>query len=801
MNFLERIPAKISQSTLPVIIMKFDDEVWLKTSFSPDIFNDMRDINTASFHKNNEAAAMVLSEFKNKIDLHTKGLPKGIRNEVREESNRIQKAIKKLNGNVWKLSEDDLADALKTVAHFHTGIIVDVRDSFASLHSLVHNLAIEKSKAEFKLPNQERKEELNNRIAKLSSAPSSIKLCLENEPCRIYGAGFENNMVKVKAKYNDGVWDKLKKDIGWSYSDGELFTDDPDKIIEGLTYIDANNYEYTAAINVFENLDNFKERQLMFQAKRKREAEKLEKNKQKAQEKIIEKTQNLKYPLDLAVYDSELGDPGIGYIFKSGDSYNVKMKFGDGVYDELKKLGWIYKGNSIMAIGSNNAPNIESIYDGINFINDGLSDYKIELGALLEFQDICDKALEIKKQKEKDLEQSRAVKIDKDFPAPDGLNYMDYQKAGIEYALQRNSVLIADEMGLGKTIQAIGLINADKEINNALVVCPASLKLNWRNECKKWLVRDLSIGVADGKNFPTTDIVIINYDILQKHHDNIRSFTWDLMVTDEFQCLKNQASLRTIEVAGGQNIKPINTKDKLFSYIDRCLLNVKDSQFAGQVEEIKNNVNELKDKTDPKNFNVDPEIIKLREKVGNLLLQQDQNTNQYFDFNKVAKNLKKTPIPAKQKCGLSGTPFENKPKEVWSVLNYFDPNNWNNFFTFAKEYCNATQNEYGWNFDGASNLEKLQRKLRTSMMIRRKKSDVLSELPPKQRQVIELPSDGIKKEINAENKIFDQQQKILAELKARVEIARISENNEEYAKALQKYNDAQRFAFNEISKV
>jgi SNF2 family DNA or RNA helicase len=80
---------------------------------------------------------------------------------------------------------------------------------------------------------------------------------------------------------------------------------------------------------------------------------------------------------------------------------------------------------------------------------------------------------------------SRASNADVDLPAPDGLSYLSYQRAGIAYGLSHPNVLFGDDMGLGKTIQAIGVINADSSIRKVLIVCPASLKLNWAQRAKK----------------------------------------------------------------------------------------------------------------------------------------------------------------------------------------------------------------------------------------------------------------------------------------------------------------------------
>jgi hypothetical protein len=142
------------------------------------------------------------------------------------------------------------------------------------------------------------------------------------------------------------------------------------------------------------------------------------------------------------------------------------------------------------------------------------------------------------------LDASRAVDADLSIPAPQGLEYLGYQKAGIAYAMARANTLIGDEMGLGKTIQALGMINADPSIRSVLVICPASLKLNWQREAQKWLTRPASIGIANG-TFPDSDIVIINYDILAKHRDAIFARSWDLLVADECHYVKNPKAQRT----------------------------------------------------------------------------------------------------------------------------------------------------------------------------------------------------------------------------------------------------------------
>ncbi len=63
---------------------------------------------------------------------------------------------------------------------------------------------------------------------------------------------------------------------------------------------------------------------------------------------------------------------------------------------------------------------------------------------------------------------------------------MPFQRAGVAYALERRRLFLADEQGLGKTIQALATVQADGAFP-AVVVCPASLKLNWLRETSSWL--------------------------------------------------------------------------------------------------------------------------------------------------------------------------------------------------------------------------------------------------------------------------------------------------------------------------
>ena len=174
-----------------------------------------------------------------------------------------------------------------------------------------------------------------------------------------------------------------------------------------------------------------------------------------------------------------------------------------------------------------------------------------------------DVALKIMRDHLGRLEKSRAVDADIVVPAPPGLEYLPYQKAGISYASQRKDTLIGDEAGLGKTIQALGFVNLINP-KSVLVVAPATLAFNWKLEAEKWLVDPWTIFVPTSgtETIPQAErlLVITNYEKLvgrmkdgqECESDFAKSLkrTWDVGIFDECHSLKNPQSKRSQAVLG-----------------------------------------------------------------------------------------------------------------------------------------------------------------------------------------------------------------------------------------------------------
>jgi SNF2 family DNA or RNA helicase len=343
-----------------------------------------------------------------------------------------------------------------------------------------------------------------------------------------------------------------------------------------------------------------------------------------------------------------------------------------------------------------------------------------------------------------ELEDSRAAKVEDNeafaevVPSPEDIDYFPFQKAGIEYALRRKNTFIGDQMGLGKTIQALGIINATPDAKRAIVICPASLRLNWAREAQRWLVKDWEILVIH-KNDELLDLpddffesdkrimVMINYDKLggEKNEESLGILLkqrWDFLIADEIHYCKSDKTLRSKAVLG------------------------------------------------------------VYARTGHLVYPGLVHSADKLVF-------------------LSGTPISNRPKELFPLLRALDPEDLgSSFMRFAFRYCSPYQTKWGWNFDGASKLDELQNRLRGRVLIRRLKEDVLKELPPKRRQIIELAPNGAQHLITKQAAAFLQHEEALEQLELLEDMAEVMGDKDEFLEATKRLESARKIAFEDMAR-
>lgn len=275
----------------------------------------------------------------------------------------------------------------------------------------------------------------------------------------------------------------------------------------------------------------------------------------------------------------------------------------------------------------------------------------------------------------------------------------DFQKEGVKKMLFMDSnILLADEMGLGKTVQGAVYLSLKKNSTPALIICPASLKMNWAREIEKWT--SYKTYIIDGRNpqYLTQEFIrkypiwIINYDILGQENQE-----------------EKKAELERKKKAK-ENGFPYRKKTiKVYGWCDELIKFNFQTIIADEVQYI-----------------ADPETIRARA-----ILQ-------------VAGAL-----PESKKLFISGTPYETKTSQFFTCLSILDPLEFNNRYKYLMRYCDPVKTFFGWKFDGLSNAEELHEKI-SRFMIRRLKKDVLTQLPPKIRAVIPMQVS------QSERKIYDE---------------------------------------------
>lgn len=124
---------------------------------------------------------------------------------------------------------------------------------------------------------------------------------------------------------------------------------------------------------------------------------------------------------------------------------------------------------------------------------------------------------------------------------------LPYQLDGIAFAAGAGRAILADEMGLGKTIQGVGvaeLLARELGIKKVLVVCPASLKAQWRSEIRQFSGRSVDVVTGTSEDRAAAYggdafFSICNYEQVLRDIVSIEAVRWDLVILDEGQRIKN----------------------------------------------------------------------------------------------------------------------------------------------------------------------------------------------------------------------------------------------------------------------
>ncbi len=236
-----------------------------------------------------------------------------------------------------------------------------------------------------------------------------------------------------------------------------------------------------------------------------------------------------------------------------------------------------------------------------------------------------------------------------------------FQEEGIRFAGRAGRCLLADDMGLGKTIQAIGtaeLLKRDYGIAKVLIICPTSLKYQWKNEILKFT--GSSVKVIEGL-----------------------------------------PHVREEQYRGGEFFK-------IVSY----------QTASNDVKEISATF---------------PDLV---------ILDEAQRIKNFLT--KTSRNIKR--IPSTYALVLTGTPLENKLEELYSVVQYLDPFVLGPYHEFLGRH--QMKSDTG-KITGYRDLNLIGERL-SELMLRRKKSDVLAELPERMDKMLLVPMTERQLELHEE---------------------------------------------------
>ena len=218
-----------------------------------------------------------------------------------------------------------------------------------------------------------------------------------------------------------------------------------------------------------------------------------------------------------------------------------------------------------------------------------------------------------------------------------------YQKEGVEFSVCKRGVIIADEMGLGKTLQAMTTAILKKELFNfkkTLVICPASLKYQWKQEIEKFSSEKALVVEGNKKEryqlYKNSDafFLIANYEAVLRDVTTIKNYPPDLVILDEAQRIKNYETKTSTAVKS---------------------------------------------------------------------------------------------IPRKHSLVITGTPIENRLIDLYSVMNFIDPELLAPLWEFSMQHCYFDKSKKN-KITGYFNLQGLKEKL-DKVVVRRLKKDVMAQLP------------------------------------------------------------------------
>lgn len=311
----------------------------------------------------------------------------------------------------------------------------------------------------------------------------------------------------------------------------------------------------------------------------------------------------------------------------------------------------------------------------------------------------------------------------------------NYQKQAVQFfEISNGKAILGDQPGVGKTCSAFAY--ATKHKLKTLVVCPASLKLNWRNE------------ILD---FTNEKAFIYKFKPKKKSKIIAHKKDESLFHIVNYESLETYIKLEYKHVCKGQKLIPGKGMQTCNTEIIDLVKKHKECPICKNQNSFKTRKVGHKVFTDDFDEYINPEDYDL------IIIDEFHRIKEKkTGWTQIIIEAFRDVVP--RKLLLSGTAIKSKPAELFIGLNFLEPQLWNNQHEFGVRYCAGFEDTFGWKYDGASNLEELYERM-SPLFLRRLKKDVLKDLPPK--TYTNIPIELTNEEYKEYNSILDECVKIV----------------------------------------
>lgn len=328
----------------------------------------------------------------------------------------------------------------------------------------------------------------------------------------------------------------------------------------------------------------------------------------------------------------------------------------------------------------------------------------------------------------------------------------EYQKKAIKFfEINEGVSILGDQPGVGKSAPAFTY--AIKHKLKTLIICPASLKLMWRKEILKFSNEKAFVY----KFKPKKKSKLISYTKEESlfHITNYEAIESYIKLEYHHKCSGNM-----LQAKGGMGKCKWEQTDLIKQY-KKCPICENTGSVRSRVVSLVSFQDDFGQEIDPADYDL---IV-----IDECHRMKELKTTWTKIIHKALSSIPK-------KILLSGTVIKSRPFEFFSTLNFIMPEEWKNSHEFGVRYGAGYQDNFGWNYNGASNLEELFTRV-SPYFLRRLKRDVLKELPPK--TYLEIP-------IELDDKEYAEYQKLEKEVKKEIVNGKEIEKKESYLSKIHK---------------